>query len=163
MRGKSNCFLHLPFQSTHLLQPIDVAFFRPLKSAWRSILEKRKKVRAANKRAFHKILFHPLKQLTSQTKSNSVANLIAGFEKSGLVSLNKNKVIDHHPYDANLENPNGERVTNEGVSESDASFLELLKEMGYGNGDQEETKRKRKIDFAPGKSITGADFVEAVP
>ena len=91
-------------------------------------------------------------QLTNQIKPNSVAYLIAGFEKSGLVPLSKNKVIDHIPYDTNLENPNGESVSSEGVSESDASFLEILKEMRYGNGDQEGTKRKKKI---AGKSITG--------
>ena len=103
-----------------------------------------------------------LMQLTNQIKPKFVANLIAGFEKSGLVPLNKNEVIDHLPYDTNLENTNGESVSNEGVSESDALFLEILKEMRCGNGDQEGTKRKRKrkIDVAPGKSITGADFVE---
>ena len=103
-----------------------------------------------------------LMQLTNQIKPKFVANLIAGFEKSGLVPLNKNEEIEHLPYDTNLENTNGESVSNEGVSESDASFLEILKEMRCGNGDQEGTKRKRKrkIDVAPGKSITGADFVE---
>jgi len=32
-------FVFLPTNSTHLTQPLDVAFFRPLKMHWRSILE----------------------------------------------------------------------------------------------------------------------------
>lgn len=37
--GQNNiAFLCLPVNSTHLTQPLDVAFFRPLKTAWRSIL-----------------------------------------------------------------------------------------------------------------------------
>ena len=53
-------------------------------------------------------------------------------------------------------------MSNEGVSASDALFLEILQEMCYGNGDQEGTKRKtkRKIDVPLRNSITGADFVE---
>lgn len=32
-------FVFLPTNSTHLTQPLDVAFFRPLKIHWRKILE----------------------------------------------------------------------------------------------------------------------------
>lgn len=31
-------FICLPANSTHLTQPLDLAFFRPMKGAWRSIL-----------------------------------------------------------------------------------------------------------------------------
>ncbi|KAJ8968606.1 hypothetical protein NQ317_015892 [Molorchus minor] len=31
-------FVFLPGNSTHLTQPLDIAFFRPLKAAWRKIL-----------------------------------------------------------------------------------------------------------------------------
>jgi len=36
-------FVLLPPNSTHLCQPLDLAFFRPLKSAWRNVLENGKK------------------------------------------------------------------------------------------------------------------------
>ena len=36
-------FCFLPANSTHLLQPLDVAFFSPPKKAWRTILENWKK------------------------------------------------------------------------------------------------------------------------
>ena len=39
----------------------------------------------------------------------------------------------------------------------DASFIEFLKEMRYGN----ETEQKKKLNVAPGKSITGKDFDES--
>ena len=32
-------FVLLPLNSTHLCQPIDVAFFRPLKGTWRNVLD----------------------------------------------------------------------------------------------------------------------------
>lgn len=32
-------FIFLPPNSTHLTQPLDIAFFRPLKGAWRAVLE----------------------------------------------------------------------------------------------------------------------------
>lgn len=39
MSSKYNVeFVFLPPNSTHLTQPLDVAFFRPLKIAWRKIL-----------------------------------------------------------------------------------------------------------------------------
>lgn len=36
-------FCFLPANATHLAQPLDVAFFRPMKQAWRKILETWKK------------------------------------------------------------------------------------------------------------------------
>ena len=36
-------FVFLPPNSTHICQPLDVAFFRPLKSVWRFIMDKRKR------------------------------------------------------------------------------------------------------------------------
>lgn len=36
-------FVLLPPNSTHLCQPLDLAFFRPLKAAWRNVLDKWKK------------------------------------------------------------------------------------------------------------------------
>ena len=36
-------FCFLPDNSTHILQPLDVAFFHPLKVAWRYILQKWKR------------------------------------------------------------------------------------------------------------------------
>jgi hypothetical protein len=31
-------FIFLPPNSTHITQPLDVAFFRPLKGSWRALL-----------------------------------------------------------------------------------------------------------------------------
>jgi len=35
-------FISLPPNSTHLTQPLDVAFFKPIKTAWHQVLEKHK-------------------------------------------------------------------------------------------------------------------------
>lgn len=42
-------FICLPPNSTHLTQPLDVAFFRPLKQAWRAILSKYKDCEGRNR------------------------------------------------------------------------------------------------------------------
>lgn len=44
-------FCFLPPNATHLLQPLDVAFFRPMKIAWRKVLAKWKKTAAGRKQA----------------------------------------------------------------------------------------------------------------
>jgi len=36
-------FVFLPANSTHLIQPLNVAFFRPLKQVWKTILKEWKK------------------------------------------------------------------------------------------------------------------------
>jgi len=44
-------FIYLPPNSTHLTQPLDVAFFRPLKILWRKILEEWKQTASGSKAA----------------------------------------------------------------------------------------------------------------
>ena len=53
--------------------------------------------------------------------------------------------------------PEGERL-DQHAEHVDDSFLDILKEMRYGSGDNPQRKRKKKVDVAPGKSVTGADF-----
>ena len=156
-------FCFLPANSTHLLQPLDVAFFSPLKKAWRTILENWKKGPGRKQATVAKDNFPQLlKQLTEKIKANANSNLIAGFTKCGLVPLNRNKVLDRIPNSTNAETTSTEDMDSTEISEIDASFLEVLKEKRYGDeGEQTRRKRKRKIDIAPGKSIRGADFLEA--
>jgi len=87
------CFL--PANSTHLLQPLDVAFFSLLKKAWCTILKNWKKGPGQKQAIVAKDNFlQLLKQLTEKIKANADSNLIAGFRKCGLVPLNRNKVLD---------------------------------------------------------------------
>ena len=78
-------FICLPAHTTHLTQPLDVAFFAPLKRAWRKILCEWKTVNV-NCRQFKKENF-PKYLKTLLTKCNS-ANLIAGFKSCGIFPYN---------------------------------------------------------------------------
>jgi len=88
-------FCFFPPNSSHLIQPLDVAFFRPIKVSWRQILEMWKKTGAGRKQAtVPKDVFPSLlKELTETTKERASENIKAGFEKCGIVPLNKMKVI----------------------------------------------------------------------
>ena len=59
------CFILLPPNSTHLLQPLDVSFFKPLKNAWRTVLSDWKKFTKGpiSKDAFPSLLKETLKEI----------------------------------------------------------------------------------------------------
>lgn len=74
----------LPPNATHLLQPLDVAYFRPLKVSWRKILKDWKET-AAGRRCMSvpKYQFPTLLKTLWDT-DNGPDNLIGGFRKSGI-------------------------------------------------------------------------------
>ena len=73
-------FICLPANSTHLLQPLDVAVFRPLKVYWRRCVSDWKKVNTNHhtipQSQFPYILSNVVKELA---EGNGPANLISGF------------------------------------------------------------------------------------
>ncbi|CAB3233177.1 unnamed protein product [Arctia plantaginis] len=76
----------------------DVAFFRPLKVAWRQILQKWKKtdgrlLSCVPKGCFPKML----KLLMDQININSENNIRAGFHKTGITPFNPNEVLARLP------------------------------------------------------------------
>lgn len=88
-------FIFLPANSTHLTQPLDVAFFRPLKMTWRNILEEWEKSSGRNEATVPKDRFPTLlKKLCDSLRSE---NVIAGFKKCGIVPLDRNKVLSMLP------------------------------------------------------------------
>ena len=70
-------FVLLPPNSTHLTQPLDVAFFKPLKASWRRCLDDWKK---KNRGCITKSEFPKLLQKTLQdVKIASKQNICSGF------------------------------------------------------------------------------------
>lgn len=80
-------FCLLP-NATHILQPCDVAIFKPLKNAWRKVMHKYKK---GTTKAVSKVNFAPLfsEAMKEVTKSTIIQN---GFKATGLYPFNSNNV-----------------------------------------------------------------------
>lgn len=148
-------FVFLPPNSTHLTQPLDIAYFRPMKIKWRQILTTWKQKAAQNVSGLPKDVFpRLLSQLYTAIEANSPDNLKSGFKKAGLLPLNKNAVLNKMP--KIIDDGQNDQI---GASVCDV-FVEYLKNMRYG--DQEETvrKRKKKVKVEAGKSIAVEDFEE---
>jgi len=154
-------FVFLPPNSTHLCQPLDVCFFRPMKAAWRPIVEKWKKGPGRKQSTIPKDTFPQLlKQLADAITTNAEANLKSGFAKCGICPLNRNKVLERLPETVSSTDAQGNASasastsTDPGTATLDSSFRTLLHSMRYGES-ATTVKRRKKIDVEPGKSVTG--------
>jgi len=79
-------FVFLPPNSTHITQPLDVAFFRPMKLAWREILTKWKMGKGSRECSIPKDKFPQLLNvLMKRIEGNQVDNIKAGFKKIGII------------------------------------------------------------------------------
>lgn len=145
-------FVFLPSNSTHLTQPLDVAFFHPLKQAWRSILLKWKQGPGRSDASLPKDRFPPLlKELFLTLKE---ANVISGFRKCGIVPLNRDRVLGMLPPSKGSK----ELISNEAAAEAlDTSFKQYMESIRQS--DKPNARKKRtKVSVLPGKSVEVADF-----
>lgn len=71
-RDNNISFVLLPPNSTHLTQPLDVAYFRPLKMKWREILNnwKEKNTGTVPKTQFPRLLKSTIDNLGNNSKKN---------------------------------------------------------------------------------------------
>lgn len=153
-------FVCLVPNSTHLTQPLDVAFFRPMKSAWRKTLTSWKmqnsRLTTVPKDTFPILLTKALDTMDQVApKPNSPffnissgvkRNMMSGFCATGIYPFNKNKVLDRLP-----------REDEVGEQEVETILTNFLKESRYGNSSNQPTRRKKRLDAAPGKSIATRD------
>lgn len=147
-------FVCFPPNSTHLLQPLDVAFFRPLKCAWRKILfewkmEADRRITNLPKHHFPSLL----KKLCEAISENEQKNLQSGFRSCGIYPFDPNQVLKKLPKKDNPETPT--KRTKELVGETVITFLSSLR---YGSPGSTPKTRKRKINVSPGLSISVADI-----
>ena len=92
----------LASNATHLLQPLDIAWFAPLKKVWRKTLEDWKKSPQGlkHKGALPKENFNMLlKTILSKRKLNGASseNLVSGFHKCGLYPFHPDAVYQRLP------------------------------------------------------------------
>lgn len=152
-KDKDIHFVFLPGNSTHLTQPLDVAFFRPMKMSCRNILEEWKQGPGKGEASVQKDRFPSLlKRLCDTLKKE---NVISGFEKCGIVPLNREKVLKMLPSTNSTHDQ--DKSGHMSVQAIDESFKELLQTLRHG--DELKPKRKRKkVNVTPGKSVGVSDF-----
>lgn len=147
-------FVCLPPNTTHLCQPLDVAFFAPLKKHWREILTRWKQHEGRQlpvlpKESFPQLLASLLEALQPELKKN----INSGFRKCGIVPLNRDVVLQrivHSSAEASAE----EGAIQQAVS---AVVLNRLNEIHQHNAATSK-QRKRRLDIVPGRSISLDDF-----
>ena len=84
-------FVLLPPNSTHILQPLDVSFFKPLKSAWRNVLLEWKKF---SRGAISKDVFPALlKETLDKIKASESQNIKSGFRATGIIPFDPQHVL----------------------------------------------------------------------
>ena len=142
-------FVMLPPNSTHILQPLDVAVFSSLKQSWRVILDEwKREVRTEG--AFNKQFFPLLlKRLINSQESCMQKNLQSGFRACGIHPLQRSEPLSKLPSTTSLN-----------VSESNSSLNETLIGLlknNRGCGEKKRQRRGKKI-AQPGEVLSSAKF-----
>lgn len=147
----------MPPNSTHLTQPLDLAYFRPMKEHWRRILLDFKLNTGKSpvpKNDFPKLLKHLITEL-----NKNPSHVRNGFWKAGIYPLCRQEVIKRLlTADNLLTDSSGNDDLSSQLSES---LLQFLHNKRYGEASTEKTIRKRKVNVKPGKSVTAEDFASA--
>lgn len=144
-------FILLIPNSTHFLQPLDVAYFSSLKTNWRKILYDWRQTREGKRAvALPKSLFCQLLKLTLEMgKSTASSNLVKGFLATGIHPVDQDRVIRKLPQYAK----DAARIT-EDVGESFKSFI---RDVRTSDLEKIERPRKFKLPVEPGKSVSVED------
>ena len=142
-------FVCLPPNSTHIAQPLYVAFFKPLKTAWRKIITEYKDSPAGRTKASLDKQQFPelLNKLLTALGPNQARNLQSGFRKCSVYPVNVNELLtkfrERGFYDK------------EALEESFNIFLidkfKSLESVGTN-------KRKTKLSVPAGKSVSIEDL-----
>ncbi|KAG5873484.1 hypothetical protein JTB14_029161 [Gonioctena quinquepunctata] len=144
-------FVFLPKNSTHLCQPLELAVFRPIKISWRKVLTDWK---LHNKGVIPKQVFPSLlKKMLANCSEKISANILSGFEATGILPYNPEKVLTKIRPRNDKANQNNPAMVE--------SFSYIMTELTRVN-ERPAITRKKEINVPSGKSIGLADLeVEA--
>lgn len=141
-------FVLLPSNSTQLTQPLDVAFFGPLKKTWRRILTNYK-VENPRQASLNKCHFPPLlKKVMDDINMGKKENVVSGFKATGIYPFNPQKLLRKVPEYSDVEE-------NYSV---DKVLLEYLKETRRPNEMKRGKNKKLKVES--GTSISKSDLTK---
>lgn len=152
-------FCCLPPNSTHLCQPLDVAFYGPLKKYWRQVLDTwklllKRKSRNLTKEEFPGLLTKLYARLYP-TEAETSRNLTAGFEKCGIYPFNPRKVLERLPEHQTAETTQDadelERV-------SSSALIKVLKGLRGVDGPAQPKRIRKKNSVEAGKSVCASDI-----
>ena len=155
-------FICLYPNGTHLLQPLDIAYFAPLKKTWRKVLNQWKltpegrRQGTLNKRQYPCLLSKLIESLASQ---NGLENLKSGFRKCGIVPFQPEEVYKRLP-----DSSTNVLAPNEALGDSLSDTLKELRGPGPGNGEtpsgsttkkkSNKVSKKDRLHLSPGKSVS---------
>lgn len=149
-------FILLPPNSTHLCQPLDVAYFAPMKKHWRSILTdwKMKKKGPFQKSDFPRLLQQTLEAM----KASSKKNILSGFRACGIFPYDAEAVLKRLPSRKDMPAPSDTPMAPTPLVESDVSAT-LLNFLQTSRMPEVRPKARRKrINVAPGQPVKEKDF-----
>lgn len=134
-------FVFLPPNSTHLTQPLDVAFFRSMKRLWRNLLRDWKLTKYGRRCATLPKCEFPrlLKRLWDRLLENAANNLMSGFRKCSIVPPNVQVLLERLP--------NKDRVD---LSLVGQSFLEVIQERRKEIVDSGTTRKRKATNIVAG-------------
>jgi hypothetical protein len=130
--------------TTHILQPLDVAVFRPLKVIWRQVLQDWRST-GRNSACIPKESFPPL--LHRVIRKLNPQHLKSGFEATGIYPLDRNKVLCKLP--GNSKDPGGSDT----VAVLNESCIEILREHCKPPVKTKRNNRGKKVTVIPGKPL----------
>lgn len=135
-------FICLPPNSTHLTQPLDVAFFCPMKVEWRKVLIDWKATPEGMSYTVLPKQFFPslLKRVLENLEPNFKQNFGSGFKKCGIYPCDEQPLLDKIAH---------KQVEPSAVS---AAFLDVLQSTRDAYTVQPKLARKKKISVPAGKS-----------
>jgi len=145
-------FVCLPPNATHMMQPLDVAVYGPLKKTWRSVLTAWKETAGRSKASLPKDKFPGLlAELIQKLEPHVKQNLLSGFRACGIVPLDRQEVLKKLP------GQSSEASTSATVS---AAVIDMLGTLRYGEKEETVRRRRRKVDVEPGRSVSAHDYNE---